>query len=123
MSNDDPSAEDVAGLFRKFGGDSHVYKEFAPPEPTDGEGRAGWPLLSGAPIERAPGPPPAPVQPPPVPPVKPVVQVAPVPPPAPVMPPPVAVRPAPAPVVAPARPAARVRRPGPERGGPPRAAA
>ncbi|WP_208512804.1 hypothetical protein [Variovorax paradoxus] len=46
MSNDDPSAEDVAGLFRKFGGDSHVYKEFAPPEPTDGEGRAGWSLLS-----------------------------------------------------------------------------
>ena len=35
MSNDDPSAEDVAGLFRKFGGDSHVYKEFAPPEPAE----------------------------------------------------------------------------------------
>lgn len=71
MSTDNPSAEDVAGLFRKFGGDSQNYKEFAPPEPTGADGRAAWPLLSGAPIERAAEPPPAapaPVQaaPPPV---------------------------------------------------------
>ena len=52
MSRDDRSAEDVAGLFRKFGGDSHVYKEFSPPE--EAQEATAWPLLSGAPVERAP---------------------------------------------------------------------
>lgn len=56
MNRDDTSAEDVSGLFRKFGGDSQAYKEFAPPEPTGADGRAAWPLLSGGRIERAPEP-------------------------------------------------------------------
>jgi hypothetical protein len=78
MSTDNPSAEDVTGLFRKFGGDSQNYKEFAPPEPTGADGRAAWPLLSGAPIERAAEPPPAapapvPVQAAPPPPVAPTI--------------------------------------------------
>lgn len=64
MSRDDRSAEDVAGLFRKFGGDSHVYKEFSPPE--EAQEATAWPLLSGAPVERAPAAAPAPfVAPPP----------------------------------------------------------
>lgn len=53
MNRDDRSAEDVAGLFRKFGGDAHAYKEF---EPAEAQAQAAnpWPLLSGAPIDRSP---------------------------------------------------------------------
>ena len=32
MKDDEPQQEDVAGLFRKFGGDVAAYKEFAPAE-------------------------------------------------------------------------------------------
>jgi len=78
MSGNDHSAEDVAGLFRKFGGDSHAYKEFAPPEPTGEDGRTGWPLLSSGGITRAPEPAGRPA-----PPAMPVAQV---PPPAPAWP-------------------------------------
>ncbi|RQO52853.1 hypothetical protein DBV14_15480 [Variovorax sp. KBW07] len=53
MSQDDDTPEDIAGLFRKFGGDAHAYKEFAPPE-AEGEAPKAWPLLSGEKIERAP---------------------------------------------------------------------
>lgn len=51
MSQDDPTPEDIAGLFRKFGGDAHDYKEFAPPE-TEEEAPRVWPLLTGEKIER-----------------------------------------------------------------------
>ena len=43
MSQDEPTPEDIAGLFRKFGGDAHDYKEFAPPEAEEEAPRA-WPL-------------------------------------------------------------------------------
>lgn len=55
MSRDDDTPEDIAGLFRKFGGDAHAYKEFAPPE-AEGEAPKAWALLSGEKIERAPAP-------------------------------------------------------------------
>jgi len=53
MNPDDRSAEDVAGLFRKFGGDAHAYKEF---DAADAQVQAAnhWPLLSGGPIDRTP---------------------------------------------------------------------
>ncbi|QOF76532.1 BcsR/BcsP family cellulose biosynthesis protein [Variovorax sp. 38R] len=53
MNRDDRSAEDVAGLFRKFGGDAHAYKEFEPPE-AQAQAASPWPLLSGGPIDRTP---------------------------------------------------------------------
>ena len=59
MSQDEPTPEDIAGLFRKFGGDAHDYKEFAPPEAEEEAPRA-WPLLTGAKIERPAAPAPAP---------------------------------------------------------------
>lgn len=47
MSDQDREAEDVAGLFRKFGGDAKGYKEFEPvPEP--GQPQAAWPLIPGS---------------------------------------------------------------------------
>ncbi|GEM_PF-774049 len=55
MSKDDPTPEDIAGLFRKFGGDAHDYKEFAPPE-TEEEAPRVWPLLTGEKIERPSAP-------------------------------------------------------------------
>jgi hypothetical protein len=62
MSNsDEPTPEDIAGLFRKFGGDAHGYKEFAPPD-NEAEPPRAWPLLSGAKISHAPVPAAAPVQ-------------------------------------------------------------
>lgn len=46
MSDDERQQEDVAGLFRKFGGDASSYKEFAPIE--SAERTAGrWPLVNG----------------------------------------------------------------------------
>ncbi|MDH6169027.1 hypothetical protein M2282_004191 [Variovorax boronicumulans] len=53
MSQNDRSAEDVAGLFRKFGGDAHNYKEFDAPE-AEAQAVNNWPLLSGGPIDRTP---------------------------------------------------------------------
>jgi len=48
MTEDDGQAEDVAGLFRRFGGDATGYKEFAPA--ADAERPAGaWPLVPGLP--------------------------------------------------------------------------
>ncbi|UVH60363.1 hypothetical protein NWF24_13420 [Variovorax paradoxus] len=92
MSADDSTPEDIAGLFRKFGGDANGYKEFAPPE-DETEAPRVWPLLSGQKIVHppaaaapAPAPPPrsepvlhtpppalAPVAPPIAPPVTPAV--------------------------------------------------
>lgn len=46
MSQDDRQQEDVAGLFRKFGGDATRYKEFAPAESPRAAG--SWPLVNGA---------------------------------------------------------------------------
>lgn len=60
MTQDDDTPEDIAGLFRKFGGDAHGYKEFAPPE-AEGEAPKAWPLLSGEKIVRAPVAAPTPV--------------------------------------------------------------
>ena len=60
MSQADPQPEDVASLFKKFGGDAHAYREFAQPEPTTPAG-ASWALLSGgagaAQASAAPAPP------------------------------------------------------------------
>lgn len=53
MSADDPTPEDIAGLFRKFGGDAHGYKEFAPPE-AEAEAPRKWPLLTGEKIAHPP---------------------------------------------------------------------
>lgn len=63
MTEDEPTPEDIAGLFRKFGGDAHGYKEFAPPE-AEAEAPRVWALLTGEkivrPVEAAPVQPPAP---------------------------------------------------------------
>lgn len=85
MSANDRQQEDVAGLFRKFGGDATRYKEFAPAESPRAQG--AWPLVNGtrAAAEAAPVPVPDPASvAPPVPvPATPVVAVvAPVPAPA-----------------------------------------
>jgi len=48
MSRDDREAEDVAGLFRKFGGDAKSYKEFEP-VPELGQPRPAWTLIPGSP--------------------------------------------------------------------------
>ncbi len=85
MSRDDRSAEDVAGLFRKFGGDAHNYREFSAPE-ADAQAAGNWPLLSGGPIDRPPVAPPAPAAVPAIAPVAPVATAAPVAPFAPVAP-------------------------------------
>jgi hypothetical protein len=102
MSADEHTPEDIAGLFGKFGGDAHGYREFAPPE-AEAEVPRVWPLLSG---EKIAHPPVAPVQaPPPAPAPAPVF--APAPPPAPVYAP--APAPAPAPFFSPAAaPQARI---------------
>ncbi|MDM0071930.1 hypothetical protein [Variovorax sp. J31P207] len=47
MSNDDHEAEDVAGLFRKFGGDAKGYKEFEP-APEVGQPQGAWTLIPGS---------------------------------------------------------------------------
>lgn len=47
MSNDDREAEDVAGLFRKFGGNSKGYREFEP-APEVGRAQAAWTLIPGS---------------------------------------------------------------------------
>ncbi|ADU37392.1 BcsR/BcsP family cellulose biosynthesis protein [Variovorax paradoxus] len=75
MSRDDRSAEDVAGLFRKFGGDAHNYREFSAPE-EDAQAAGNWPLLSGGPIDRPPVAPPVPAAAPAIAPVAPVAPVA-----------------------------------------------
>ncbi|MDP9991149.1 hypothetical protein J2W28_002634 [Variovorax boronicumulans] len=75
MSRDDRSAEDVAGLFRKFGGDAHNYREFSAPE-ADAQAAGNWPLLSGGPIDRPPVAPPVPAAAPAIAPVAPVAPVA-----------------------------------------------
>ncbi|MDM0035418.1 hypothetical protein QTI33_25015 [Variovorax sp. J22P271] len=79
MSNDDREAEDVAGLFRKFGGDAKGYKEFEP-APEVGQPQGAWTLVPGspgapaapaaavtAPAPRAPDPEPAAAAPAPTP--------------------------------------------------------
>ena len=48
MSRDDREAEDVAGLFRKFGGDAKSYKEFES-VPELGQPRPAWTLIPGSP--------------------------------------------------------------------------
>ncbi len=58
---DDPTPEDIAGLFRKFGGDAHGYKEFAPPD-NEAEAPRAWPLITGEKISHAPVPVAAPLQ-------------------------------------------------------------
>lgn len=91
MSKDDAhTPEDIAGLFSKFGGDAHGYKEFAPPD-AEAEAPRAWALLSGEkivhpPAVAAPLQPPAPVPAPApaaAPAFAPVFAPAPVPPPAP----------------------------------------
>ena len=59
MSADERQHEDVAGLFRKFGGDASGYKEFAPIEGSD-RTSGSWPLVNGGtrPVD---APPPEPV--------------------------------------------------------------
>lgn len=52
MSNDDREAEDVAGLFRKFGGDAKGYKEFEP-APEVGQPQGAWTLIPGSPAAPA----------------------------------------------------------------------
>jgi len=47
MSHDDRESEDVAGLFRKFGGNAKGYKEFEP-APEAGQGQAAWALIPGS---------------------------------------------------------------------------
>lgn len=47
MRPDDGEAEDVAGLFRKFGGDASGYKEFEPAAEV-GKPFAGWALVPGS---------------------------------------------------------------------------
>ncbi len=47
MSDDERRGEDVAGLFRKFGGDAKAYREFAT-EPQMHEPAPSWRLVSGA---------------------------------------------------------------------------
>lgn len=79
MNDDDRQGEDVAGLFRKFGGDVKGYREFAP-EPQMQEAAPSWRLVSGA-RQGAPAPAaPVPAAEPAPAPVAPVV-VAPAPPP------------------------------------------
>jgi len=46
MSDDAHQQEDVAGLFRKFGGDASRYKEFAPIESAE-RTPGSWPLVNG----------------------------------------------------------------------------
>lgn len=84
MNTEDSAPEDIAGLFRKFGGDSHGYREFAPPE-AETETPRVWPLLSGQRIAHPPAAA-APVS-SPVAPVAPVPAAAPVAPVAPFAPP------------------------------------
>ncbi|MDN8615823.1 hypothetical protein [Variovorax ginsengisoli] len=52
MSKDDREAEDVAGLFRKFGGDAKGYKEFEP-APEVGQPQGAWTLIPGSPAAQA----------------------------------------------------------------------
>ena len=110
MKEDEEKGEDIAGLFKKFGGDAKGYREFdhAPAEP--GGQESSWRLLPGGRPANAPVAPvlapvaqPTPLPPPPAPPplVSPRVQA-----PAPVQPPAPAVAPAPATVHAPAPTAA-----------------
>ena len=61
MSRDEREAEDVAGLFRKFGGDAKGYKEFEPAAEL-GRPAAAWTLIPGSP--GAPAAPAAAVAPP-----------------------------------------------------------
>ena len=97
MSNsEEPTPEDIAGLFRKFGGDAHGYKEFAQPD-TEAEPPRAWALLSGEKISHPPVPAAVPVQAPVQAPVA-AQPPAPVPVAAPVLPP----APAPAPTPSPA---------------------
>jgi hypothetical protein len=54
MKDDERQGEDVAGLFRRFGGDAKGYKEFAPAE--IGPHPSGtWPLVGGLRPGPAPG--------------------------------------------------------------------
>lgn len=62
MSEEDREAEDVTGLFRKFGGDASGYREFEPMvDPT--KPTAAWPLIPGSRAAAAPAQPRAPTSP------------------------------------------------------------
>ncbi|MES2533708.1 MAG: hypothetical protein V4636_21865 [Pseudomonadota bacterium] len=74
MSDDERRGEDVAGLFRKFGGDAKGYREFAP-EPQMNEQTPSWRLVSGT-RQGAAAPQPAPVVAPVTPASAPVVAAA-----------------------------------------------
>ena len=76
MSANDRQQEDVAGLFRKFGGDATRYKEFAPAESPRAQG--AWPLVNGTRGTAEAAPAPAPVVPPVPAPAAAAVAVAPV---------------------------------------------
>ncbi|MDB5827700.1 MAG: hypothetical protein JWQ73_1920 [Variovorax sp.] len=68
MTTESDQPEDIAGLFRKFGGDPMAYKEFAPRD-EPGASSGAWPLVSPIrpPAEAAQATPPAPAyEPPPV---------------------------------------------------------
>ena len=55
MSTEGEQPEDIAGLFRKFGGDPMAYKEFAPRD-EPGASAGTWPLIAPATTpHRAPG--------------------------------------------------------------------
>lgn len=54
MKDDEPQQEDVAGLFRKFGGDVAAYKEFAPAELPASAHPAVTPPMPSASVKTAP---------------------------------------------------------------------
>ena len=59
MSDEQRQEEDVAGLFRRFGGDARSYKEFAPIEGAE-RAAGSWPLVNGG-TRPADAPEPSPV--------------------------------------------------------------
>ncbi|MDM0013468.1 hypothetical protein QTH87_13585 [Variovorax sp. J22P168] len=62
MSEEDREAEDVTGLFRKFGGDASGYREFEPVlDPAAPP--AAWPLIPGSRAAAAPAQPQPPTSP------------------------------------------------------------
>ncbi len=91
MTKDDGEAEDVTGLFRKFGGDAKAYREFEPAPEPEAARQVAWALVPGG-KPAVEGTEPASVAPAPA-------VSAPVVAPAPAVPAPKAVMPAPAPAV------------------------
>lgn len=58
MTADDGQPDDIAGLFKKFGGDPHAYREFEPGAEPE-RGTAVWSLVSPAAAPATPAPSPA----------------------------------------------------------------